>query len=166
MRVTAILIVGVLFASNAEARVGETAEQAVEQYGHPNGSYAGNCSNTITCVYNKDGIQVEATFFTNNVGKNVIGEIKYSLPNEISQSNAVAKVVLLQLLGANAAGQHWEMQNNRPATHDYQRKGAMATMEPTLLTVILDEYAVVVAAARERLVTEQGKQIDEHLKEF
>ena len=166
MRVPIVLIVGALFASNAGARIGETSDEAAKRYGPPLDSHAGAYSNTIARVYNKDGIRVEATFITSGSGKIVIGEIRYSLPKEMGQSNAVAKVVLLQLLDANAAGQQWDIQNNLPATQIYHRPGVTATLTPNLLTVTLDEYAALVGAEKNSRVTEQSDRIDKHLNEF
>ena len=166
MKIAALWIVGTLFAGTVLARVGETPEEAAERYGPPRDSFHGIYSNTIIRVYNKDGILVEAAYFMNGSGKSVIGEIKYLLPYEIGKSNVVAKTVFTQLLEANAAGQQWELQNNRPATQDYRRDGATATMTPALLTVTLDEYAVLVAAEKARIATQQGERIDRHLKDF
>jgi len=166
MKVFVILLSVALVAFNASARVGETSEQAVTRYGPALDTHAGSYSNTIVCEYKMAGIRVMATFFTTASGKSVIGEIKYSLPLQMAQSNEVAKVVLLQLLEANSDGQHWEMIHNRPVTQDYTRPGATATVEPALLTVALTEYAAFAEAEKSRLVTEQGRRIDSHLKDF
>lgn len=166
MRVAVILLVGAWFASTAWARVGENAEEAAERYGPPRESYAGAYSGTVTRVYTKDGVRVEASYFENNLKKTVIGEIKYSLPAEMSQSNVVATAVLLQLLEANAAGQPWEMHTNRPVTQEYHRPGATALMTLTLLTVTLEEYAALVTKAKNEIVTDQADRIDKNLKDF
>ena len=166
MRVATILMVGALAVSNSWARVGETPAEAAERYGAPRESRAGAQSNTILRVYNKDGIRVEATYMTNDSKQSVIGEIRYSLPKEMSQSNAVARAVLTQLLEANAAGQVWELQANRPVTQEYRRQGATALMTPTLLTVTLDEYAAFREAEKNRVMTKQADRIDKHLKDF
>ena len=162
-----MILAGALFAGNALARVGETPEQATDRYGPARESYAGPYSNTMTRVYSKDGIRVVATFIMSTPDeKSVIGEIKYSLPKEMSQSNTVAKAVLLQLLEANAAGQHWEMRANRPDTQDYRRPGATATVALMSLTVTLDEYAAFAAVTKNRRVTEQSDRINKDLKDF
>jgi hypothetical protein len=166
MRIAAIVIFGALFASNAWARVGETSDEAAERYGPPRDSHAGTYSNTITRTYNKDGVRVEATFMMSSTGKSIIGEIRYSLPREMGQSNVVAKAVLMQLLEANAAGQSWELKRNLPTTQEYTRQGAVATMTPTMLTITSEEYAVYIAAEKARIVTEQAIRIDKNIKEF
>ncbi len=166
MKITAIVILGALFVSNALARIGETSNEATERYGHSNESFAGTYSNTIVRLYNKAGIKVEALFFMDHAGKSVIGQIKYSLPEELSQSNLVAKAVFLQLLEDNAGGQHWEMQNNLPTTQNFQREGAFATMTATLLTVTLGEYGVFLDAEKAHLAGKQSGRIDKQLKDF
>lgn len=173
MKTAAILMLGALLASSAWARVGETAEQAAERYGPARDTHAGIYSNTIVREYRMAGIRVEATFFTVAPavfmiaqGKSIIGQIKYSLPYQMAQSNEVAKATLLQLLEANADGQHWEMVANRPATQDYTRPGATATVEQTQLTVTLTGYAAFAESEKARLVTEQGTRIENRMKDF
>ena len=166
MKTATLLMIGALLVGNAWARVGETVEQAAERYGSPSDFHAGLYSNTVVREYRMAGVRVEATFFASASGKSVIGEIKYSLPYQMAQSNAVAKAVLLQLLEANAAGQHWEMQANRPVTQEYSRPGATAIVESTLLTVTLAEYTAFAISEKDRLVREQGSRIDTRMKDF
>ena len=166
MKAAAILMLGALLVGSAWARVGETAEQAAERYGPALDTHAGIYSNTIVREYRMAGVQVEATYFTIAQGKIVIGEIKYSLPYQMAQSNTMAKAALLQLLEANADGQHWDMHANRPASQDYTRPGATATVEQTQLTVTLNEYTVYADSEKARIVREQGARIDTRMKDF
>jgi hypothetical protein len=164
--VSVFALVGALFASHALARVGETSDEATVRYGPPSDALAGAYSNTTTRIYNKDGVRVEATFMMSSTGKSIIGEIRYSLPRELGQSNVVAKAVLMQLLEANAAGQSWEIKRNLPTKQDYSRQGAFATLTSTMLTITLDEYSAYIAVEKNRIVTEQTIRIDKNIKEF
>ena len=150
----------------AWARVGETPDETEVRYGTPLDSHPGLYSNTMVRTYSRAGILVEATFFMSNSGKSIVGEITYSLPYPTGQSNELTKVVLLKLLDANAAGQRWDMQANRPDTQEYSRPGATATVAPDLLTITLDEYAAFAAAEKTRLIAEQLDRIESHIRDF
>lgn len=166
MRIAPVLIVIALFASYVLARVGEAPEEATKRYGLPHESRPGTYSNTSTRIYIKDGIRIDATFMMSKSGKSIIGEIKYLLPKEMTQSNEVAKAVMTQLLEVNSGGQVWEFKRNLPTIQDYSRPDAVASMSPTRLTITLNEYTDYITAEKSRIGAEQASKIDKNIKEF
>lgn len=147
MKTATILIVAILLAGNALARLGETSEEASKRYGEPLLSKVE--SNTVSRTYEKAGICIGTTFFNDRTGKSVVGEISYLFPTEISQSNSVP--LIMQMLEANAGGQHWNKELGDGGFQCFRRQGATASTRMIVLTVTLDEYMQTISHRLARL---------------
>jgi hypothetical protein len=134
--ITMIMAVAI-FAGNAIARLGETSEEAAKRYGEPLQSQ--NDTNAIIRSYEKNGIRIYATFFTSGSNACIIGQMNYSIPEGMSQSNSTA--MLLQLLEANADGVKLRKEACVMEGDSFRREGFTAfALTARSLTVILDEY--------------------------
>jgi hypothetical protein len=125
MKYLAVVIIAVLLAGSASARLGETKEQAELRYGNPNRE--ATCNGIEGTVpkggfreyYKKDDIEISAIFFPNAAGTLVIGYIKYSF-KEISDTKAALPV----LLKSNSDGEKWKEESHQ----QYRRNNAVSWM--------------------------------------
>jgi hypothetical protein len=163
MRIAGCVVVAALIASNAWARLGDTAQEAEKRFGPPERTWTNNAVKTVSRSYTKGGMRIEAHFFRNKSGKTVIGRITYEQGrvkvNELPTTpttNATAQF-FQKLLEANANGETWTTAQERhgvwEVTHErdsavslsqqYMRKGAKAECRdsvPASMTATLDEY--------------------------
>jgi hypothetical protein len=84
MKTSWILAVAILSAGVCQARLGETESQALARYGTPvKETVSPFDTNFVIRTYKKNDIDIEATFFVDHTGTNVIGRIRYTTPTEL-----------------------------------------------------------------------------------
>jgi hypothetical protein len=147
MKVVLAVIVGMLVAGSAWARLGDTADEAEGRYGKPTKETDTTFkTESIKRTYKKGGVTINAVFYPKN-GKMVIGWMQVDL-SELPA--AEQKEVISQMLEASSAGQKWEERSSESKTVTVQRDGATANYGGNSLCMELTDWVKWVAARDEK----------------
>ena len=123
MKVVMAVIVGILVAGSAWARLGETAEEAEKRYGKPiQETDVTSQPGTIVRIYKKGGVSIRTSYYQKD-DKMVIG---WMFVDVSDLPDAEKKEVITQMLEANSAGQKWETVVSGDKTKNVKRDGATA----------------------------------------
>ena len=140
--------------------VGQTQEEVVSKCGEPSSWRGHNSTAMYFFIYD---INFSVSYFKNNEDKNIVGNVRYNLPSQLSDNPDLAEPVIRNILEANADGQTWtettESDNAAKYQRSFRRDGVSAFVMGTIVSVSLDSYSVFKEAERARIAAEQAERL-------